>query len=154
MIKNTNNLSLTLSLNILKALGGDTSIQYDTVDDVWVAINEIYDRTGDGIDIESIILNITENGQYNFDPNEDVDAFAPVHLTVNVPQKYTDEQVESLTNTARQEGYQDGEANQKAKLIDIEITDNGVYETDDGYKKVTVAVEQGIRRIVDPQDNR
>ena len=67
MIKNTNNLSLTLSLNILKALGGDTSVQYDTVDDVWVAINEIYGRAGDGIDISAIILDITENGQYNFD---------------------------------------------------------------------------------------
>lgn len=152
MIKNTNNLSLTLSLNILKALGGDTSVQYDTVDDVWVAINEIYGRAGDGIDISAIILDITENGQYNFDPNDDVDAFAPVHLNVNVPQKYTDEQVANLQNTARQEGYQDGfvdgesegEINQKAKLIDIEITDNGVYETENGYKKVTVAVEQGI----------
>ena len=148
MIKNTNNMSLTLSLNILKALGGDTSIQYDTVDDVWNAINEIYGRAGDGIDIEAIILNITENGQYDFDPTDEVDAFAPVHLTVNVPQKYTDEQVESLTNTARQKGYQEGfvngesegEINQKAKLIDIEITDNGVYETENGYKKVTVEV--------------
>ena len=152
MIKNTNNMSLTLSLNILKALGGDTSIQYDTVDDVWVAINEIYGRAGDGIDIEAIILNITENGQYDFDPTDEIDAYAPVHLTVNIPQKYTDEQVESLTNTARQEGYQEGfvngesegEINQKAKLTDIKITDNGVYETENGYKKVTVAVEQGI----------
>ena len=152
MIKNTNNMSLTLSLNILKALGGDTSIQYDTVDDVWVAINEIYGRAGDGIDSEAIILNITENGQYDFDPTDEIDAYAPVHLTVNVPQKYTDEQVESLTNTARQEGYQEGfvngesegEINQKAKLTDIKITDNGVYETENGYKKVTVAVEQGI----------
>ena len=145
-------MSLTLSLNILKALGGDTSIQYDTVDDVWVAINEIYGRAGDGIDIEAIILNITENGQYDFDPTDEIDAYAPVHLTVNIPQKYTDEQVESLTNTARQEGYQEGfvngesegEINQKAKLTDIKITDNGVYETENGYKKVTVAVEQGI----------
>ena len=152
MIKNTNNMSLTLSLNILKALGGDTSIQYETVDDVWNAINEIYGRAGDGIDIEAIILNITENGQYDFDPTDEIDAYAPVHLTVNVPQKYTDEQVESLTNTARQEGYQDGfvngesegEINQKAKLTDIKITDNGVYETENGYKTVTVAVEQGI----------
>lgn len=39
---NTNDLSLTLSLNILKALGGDTSVQYDTVDDIWTAIKEIY----------------------------------------------------------------------------------------------------------------
>ena len=152
MIKNTNDMSLTLSLNILKALGGDTSVQYETVDDVWVAINEIYGRAGDGIDIESIILDITENGQYNFDPNDEVDAFAPVHLNVNVPQKYTDEQVTNLQNTARQEGYQEGfvdgesegEINQKAKLIDIEITDNGVYETENCYKKVTVTVEQGI----------
>ena len=152
MIKNTNNLSLTLSLNILKALGGDTSVQYDTVDDVWVAINEIYGRAGDGIDISAIILDITENGQYNFDPNDEVDAFAPVHLNVNVPQKYTDEQVADLQNTARQEGYQngfddgelEGELNQKAKLVDIHIVDNGVYEAENGYKKVTVEVEKGI----------
>lgn len=165
MITNTNDLSLTLSLNILKALGGDTSKQYDSVEEVWVAIDEIYGRAGDGIDIEAIILNITENGQYNFDPTDQIDAYAPVHLTVEVPQKYTDEQVESLKDTARQEGYndgfidgeadgyndgyaegldegfEDGVIDQKSKLEDATFTANGTYTKEDGWDNVTVAVE-------------
>lgn len=161
-ISNTNNLSLALSLNILRALGGDMTVKYETVDEVWVAINEIYERTGDRIDIEALILDITENGQYRFDPNENIDAWAPVHLNVEIPQKYTDEQVQQLVDDANTRGYNegfiagtddgyhdgyaegldDGREDQKALLESVTFEENGVYEKEDGWNSVTVEVPQ------------
>ena len=164
----TNQYSYELSLNILKALGGDMTVQYENTDQIWAAIDEIYAVSGDGLDLQALVLNITENGTYDYNITDEVDAYVPVNITVNVPQKYTDEQVEDLKNTAREEGYdsgydkgiadgyvqgesegytdgyteglEDGAEDQKALLEDITIRDNGVYEKEDGYKKVTVEV--------------
>lgn len=41
---------------------------------------------------------------------------------------------------AREEGFIEGEQTQKDKLINISITENGVYSKEDGYKEVTVVV--------------
>ena len=165
-----------LSLNILKALGGDTSIIYPDADAIWVEINKIYNNAGNRFDIVPLEKNITENGQYDYYPDGDADAFMPVNINVNVPQKYTDEQVFEIESNAIQQGYNqgyvEGEAEgkltgreegytdgyntgygtgvtdggnaQKAKLVDITITENGVYTKDDGYKTVTVEIEAGI----------
>lgn len=165
-----------LSLNILKALGGDTSIIYPDADAIWDEINKIYNNAGNRFDIVPLEKNITENGQYDYYPDGDADAFMPVNINVNVPQKYTDEQVFEVESNAIQQGYNqgyvEGEADgkltgreegytdgyntgygtgvtdggnaQKAKLVDITITENGVYTKDDGYKTVTVEVEAGI----------
>lgn len=164
----TNQYSYELSLNILKALGGDMTVQYENTDQIWAAIDEIYAVSGDGLDLQALVLNITENGTYNYNITDEVDAYVPVNISVNIPQKYTDEQVEELKETSRQQGYdsgydkgiadgyvqgesegytdgyaeglEDGAEDQKALLEDITITDNGVYEKEDGYKKVTVEV--------------
>ena len=165
-----------LSLNILKALGGDTSIVYPDADAIWDEINKIYNNAGNRFDIVPLEKNITENGQYDYYPDGDADAFMPVNINVNVPQKYTDEQVFEIESNAIQQGYNqgyvegeaegkltgreegytdgyntgygtgvtDGGEAQKAKLVDITITENGVYTKDDGYKTVTVEIETGI----------
>ena len=164
----TQNISLTLALNILKALGGDTSIQYETADQVWDAINDIYEQSGEKVDIGELILEITENGDYNFFGDDRIDAYLPVKITANVPQKYTDEQVNELVENARNEGvdagyaegyeqgndegfnegyaegvddgYEDGVADQKEKLERITISENGTYAREDGYNEVVVKV--------------
>lgn len=161
-----------LSLNILKALGGDTSVVYPDADAIWEEIYKIYDHAGGRYDIVPLQTTITENGQYDYYPDADADAFVPVNIKVDVPQKYTDEQVENLTETARKNGFNDGVtvgftdgrlvgqeegftqgytegetigmAVQKQKLTTIEITENGEYVREDGYSVVTVAVEGGI----------
>lgn len=161
-----------LSLNILKALGGDVSISYPDADAIWEEIYKIYDHAGGRFDIVSLQTTITENGQYDYYPENDADAFMPVNITVDVPQKYTDEVVGELINDAHQSGLdtgfsqgygdglemgrsegfsdgysageKDGIAFQKSKLTDIQIVQNGVYQTENGYKTVTVEVEGGI----------
>lgn len=42
---------------------------------------------------------------------------------------------------AKEEGYQQGKAAQKAKLTDITIKSNGVYSRDDGWNRIDVNVE-------------
>lgn len=163
-----NNISLSLSLNILKALGGDTSIDYDSTEAVWDAINAIYEQSGEKVDIGQLVFEITENGQYDFYGDDKIDAYLPVKINANVPQKYTDEQVNSLVETARTEGenagyaagyetgndegfnegytegvddgYEDGAADQKEKLESITISENGTYAREDGYNEVVVKV--------------
>ena len=168
----TNDSYYQLSLNILKALGGDTSISFPDADAIWDEIYKIYDHAGGRFDIVSLQTTITENGQYDYYPENDADAFMPVNITVDVPQKYTDEQVGELISDAHQSGIdtgfsqgygdglemgrsegfsdgysageKDGIAFQKSKLTDIQIVQNGVYQTENGYKTVTVEVEGGI----------
>lgn len=84
--ENYKDMSLTLSLNILRALGGDTSVQYETAEEVWGEINKIYDEKKITFDVEQLILNITENGSYEYYPTEEIDAYAPVKINVEVPQ--------------------------------------------------------------------
>ena len=161
-------ISYQLSINVLKALGGDTSKDFQSVEEVWDEINKIYDNAGDRLDIEALIMDIRNNGLYEFYPNENADAYAPVRVNVNVPQKYTEEYVEQLGREAFNEGkiegeeigyqkgfaegsddgYQDGYSEglddgaeeQKSLMVEATIRGNGVYEREDGYRKVTVDV--------------
>jgi hypothetical protein len=161
-----------LSLNILKALGGDVSITYPDADSIWVEINKIYNNAGNRFDIAPLEKIITENGEYNYYPDNNIDAFTPVNISVNIPQKYTDEQVFELEQlaeskgyirgydegeeygklTGREEGYTEGfnsgvdagQLVQKNKLTNITIVENGVYEKEDGYNVVTVEVAAGV----------
>ena len=158
-----------LSLNVLKALGGNTDVSYENVDEIWDAINEIYDNAGDRLDIQALILDIKNNGVYEYYPTEKADAYSPVRLNVSVPQKYTDEYIQELEKSVYQEGYNegndvgykdgytagntdgftdgyaegldDGTEQQKALLSEVTVKENGVYEREDGYKKVYVEVD-------------
>ena len=150
-----NNTYYQLSLNILKALGGDVSIPYPDGDAIWVEIRKIYDATGGNFDIARLEKMITKNGVYEYLAEDGIDAYMPVNISVNVPQKYTDEQVEHLKEEAKEEGYQDGLESgyqngfdngiieQKRLLTSITINDNGTYVREDGYNEVIVEVEGG-----------
>lgn len=158
-----------LSLNVLKALGGNTDVPYESVEEIWDTINGIYDNAGDRLDIQALILDIKNNGLYEYYPSENADAYAPVRLNVNVPQKYTEEYIQELEKSVFQEGYNegneegykngytagntdgytdgyaegldDGTEQQKALLEETTFKDNGVYEKEDGWNKVTVEVD-------------
>ena len=164
-----NNISYQLSLNVLKALGGDTSKNFQSVEEIWDDINEIYDNAGDRLDIQALILDIKNNGVYEYYPTETADAYSPVKLNVNIPQKYTEEYIQELEKSVFQEGYNegneegyrdgytagntdgftdgyaegldDGTEQQKALLSEVTVKENGVYEREDGYKKVHVEVD-------------
>ena len=156
-----------VAFSMYVALGGDPNMTFDSVDAVYAAIDELYGK-GTRVTIENLSVEITENGGYLYD-NEEITGYKPVSVNVNVPQKYTDEQVESLKDTARQEGYdsgydlgvadgfiqgesegytdgyaeglEDGAEDQKELLEAVTFTKNGTYTKEDGYNQVTVAVE-------------
>ena len=155
-----------VAFSMYVALGGDKTRIFDSVEAIYAEIDKFYGK-GSRITTEALTLEITENRAelYNDDA---ITGYKPVSISVNVPQKYTDEQVEELKETSRQQGYdsgydkgiadgyvqgesegytdgyaeglEDGAEDQKALLEDITIRDNGVYEKEDGYKKVTVEV--------------
>lgn len=156
-----------VAFSMYVALGGDPNMTFDSVDAIYAAIDELYGK-GTRVTIENLSVEITENGGYLYD-NEEITGYKPVSVNVSVPQKYTDEQVESLKETARQEGYdsgyelgvsdgftqgesegyndgyveglEDGAADQKELLEAVTFTENGTYTKEDGYNEVTVAVE-------------
>ena len=159
-----------VAFSMYVALGGDKTRIFDSVEAIYAEIDKFYGK-GSRITTEALIVNIGENGSelYNDDA---ITGYKPVRINVDVPQKYTDEQVEELKETSRQQGYdsgydkgiadgyvqgesegytdgyaeglEDGAEDQKALLEDITIRDNGVYEKEDGYNKVTVEIEKGI----------
>lgn len=159
-----------VAFSMYVALGGDKTRIFDSVEAIYTEIDKFYGK-GSRITTEALIVNIGENGSelYNDDA---ITGYKPVRINVDVPQKYTDEQVEELKETSRQQGYdsgydkgiadgyvqgetagytdgyteglEDGAEDQKALLEEITIIDNGVYEKEDGYKKVTVEIEKGI----------
>ena len=169
-----------LSLNILKALGGDTSIPFPDADAIWTEIYKIYDVKGGSYDIESLKLDVLENGLYIFNSTDSIDAYAPVSVNVNVPQKYTDEEVQRREEEKRAEGYESGKTDgyndgiiegkeigysdgyvvgrvdgidyQKSKLTELSVTENGVYSTEDGYNTVTVEVPTSETEPADLRD--
>lgn len=176
-----------LSLNILKALGGDVSISYPDADAIWEEIYKIYDHAGGRFDIVPLQETITKNGTYDYYPESGADAYMPVNITVSIPQDYTDEDVAAIRREATIEGYNtgyvegelsgkeegytegytsgftagetegysdgyaegldDGVEEQKALLEEIVIRDNGVYEKEDGYNKITVEVEGAVTNL-------
>lgn len=71
----------------------------------------------------------TENGSYTIYPDAGYDGLSSVAVDVIVPQ-----------GQGYEEGYEDGVADQKAKLSAITITENGDYNRPDGYSGVTVNV--------------
>lgn len=97
-----------LSLNILKALGGDISIPFADADAIWEEIYKIYDHAGGRFDIVPLQETITKNGTYDYYPESGADAYMPVNITVSVPQDYTDEDVAEIRQQATIDGYNTG----------------------------------------------
>lgn len=71
-----------------------------------------------------------ENGSYTIHPDAGYDGLSSVAVDVDVPDRYD-------------EGYEDGETDQKAKLSTTSVTENGTYTRADGYSAITVDVPQG-----------
>ena len=102
------------------------------------------------------IINRTELGQkkwYAYHAAEQPElpsgytGFYPVTLSVGVDitsvyvSGYTDG-VEVASGGSYQQGYDDGEAAQKAKLVATGVTENGIYSRPDGYSSFVVNVAQ------------
>ena len=163
-MNNINEYSYNIALNMYRKLTGDYDTSFENTDDIYTAIDENFD-SGDGrYNTEEINLSIDENGEFHYVKTDTVDAYVPVNISVDIKQKYTDEQVTELQSTARQEGYNDGYGvgfnegsdegyqdgyaeglddgaqDQRDLLEEITITENGIYEKEDGYNKVTVSV--------------
>lgn len=188
-----NSPAYRVAYSMYVALGGDPITEFSSVEEIYDAIDVLFGKGNNRITVETIALEIVENGDYNFD-DEEVTGYKPVNIKVEIPQKYTDEQVENIRVEAENNGYNtgygvgindgysngygvgyaegdaagqqtgyttgygegftqgetegyndgyaegldDGAEDQKALLEDITITENGVYEKEDGYKKVTV----------------
>ena len=188
-----NSPAYRVAYSMYVALGGDPMTEFNSVEEIYDAIDVLFGKGNNRITVEAIAMEIVENGDYNFD-DEEVTGYKPVNIKVEVPQKYTDEQVENIRVEAENNGYNngygvgmndgynngygvgyaegdaagqqtgyttgygegftagetegyndgyaegldDGAEDQKALLEDITITENGVYEKEDGYKKVTV----------------
>ena len=149
------------------AIGGDASITFENTDEIYEAINGMYAESGGRIAIEPLNMLISSNGPYTFN-DEDITGYKPVSVTVDVPQKWTDEQVTQLQQDSYNNGYSEGEtkgynngytagntdgytdgyadgvddgaADQKALLESIEFTENGTYTKEDGWNEVVVKV--------------
>lgn len=68
----SNNITKKLYENIYRALGGDPNVQFETADDIWNAVTDIYDEGYDPIELSTLEMTITENGVHEVDaPNND-----------------------------------------------------------------------------------
>ena len=90
------------------ALGGDPFSEFSSVEDIYIEINKLFGRDHDRINIEEVIMEIVENGDYTLD-DEDITGYKPVNIKVDVPQKYSDEDVENIRSQAETQGYNRGE---------------------------------------------
>ena len=83
-------------------------------------------------DLEAKTATYSTNGTYSVVPSAGKDGLSGVEVTVNVD-----------TQTPYDNGYADGEADQKAKLTTLTVTQNGTYTRADGYDEVIVDVQCG-----------
>ena len=82
-------------------------------------------------------ITITENGQTDITPDTNYTGLSRVGVNVNIDtQSYYD----NGYSQGKIDGKTEGIAEQKAKLTDINITENGNYSREDGYKSVVVNV--------------
>ena len=80
-------------------------------------------------DLEAKSVTYTTNNTYTVTPSSGKDGLSSVQVSVNVD-----------TQTPYDNGYAQGEADQKAKLGEIVITSNGIYTAADGFGRVVVNV--------------
>ena len=123
------------SLNITK--NGNYKVQYDkgfsgigTVDlAVNVPIPEINNQEKN--------ITITQNGQTEIVPDTDYTGLSKVSVNTAID---TDEYYNEGYEKGREAGISLGVLQQKQKLTDITITENGSYSREDGYGSITVDV--------------
>lgn len=81
-------------------------------------------------DLTPLDVEYTENGEYSILPPSGYDGLSSVKVTVNVD-----------SGGSYDEGYNDGIADQKAKLTSTTFTENGTFNREDGWNSVTVDVD-------------
>ena len=107
--------------------------------------NAIQYTKGENIYVETLLDTKTEDRQVEINevtvtiyPSEGNDAMTSV--TVDASNVYNDG-YESGYDNGKEDGIVEGISQQKDKLESITVTENGVYEKEDGYNKITVNVE-------------
>lgn len=92
------------------------------------------------------------NWEMTFSKPTDADGYCPVVIKADIKEKYTDAQVEEIRQESYNNGYaagdevgyqngvEAGKTQQKAELIELTVDENGTYEREDGYNKVTVDI--------------
>ena len=97
------------------------------------------------VSLEERSISINENGQVIVTTTPGFTGMSKVNINVAVPQEggYKEGYDEGYSKGHQEgvaEGYADGVAAQKSKLQDINITRNGTYDREDGYKHIIVNV--------------
>lgn len=81
-----NKVSYAIAMNIYRALGGELS-GFDSVEEVYAAIDAIYAESGGRVTIEPLSTTVTGAGTYRYD-SEDVTGYKPVEVTVDVKEGF------------------------------------------------------------------
>ena len=96
------------------------------------------------VSLEERSISINENGQVVVTTTPGFTGMSKVNINVAVPQAGYKEGYDEGYSKGHQEGvtegYADGVEAQKSKLQDINITKNGIYDREDGYKHIVVNV--------------
>ena len=96
------------------------------------------------VSLEERSISINENGPVVITTTPGFTGMSKVNINVAVPQEGYKEGYDEGYSKGHQEGaaegYADGVKMQKSKLQDITITNNGIYDREDGYKHIVVNV--------------
>ena len=119
----SNNITKKLYENIYRALGGDPNVQFETADDVWNAVTDIYDEGYDPIELSTLEMTITENGVHEVDaPNND--GYNKVKVEVAV------ESTGGAALDFTQYGYSEADSAAATNFITEQINTLALYPTD------------------------
>ena len=118
-----------IALSILKGAGGDVDKDYTSTAEIYRDVESIYKAQDNRQDVESLQVELIDNGTYTYD-DRNTQGYKPVEINVNVP-------VDDYYNS----GFENGIVIQKAKLESITITENGIYNKEDGYDEVEVNID-------------
>ena len=130
-----------LSMNVLKALGGDTSASYENTEEVWGAINDIYDidNTFNVVPIEETV---TSNKTLEYNITDEIDGYGPVRISIDVKEE---------SKTVIPNGFQFTGGD--LSLVEWDKYDwNGVYIMDNFFEGCTSSDPEWIRGFLDNYD--
>lgn len=116
-------LSVTITENGLRVI--TPSAGYDGIGEI--TINTEVPQSSAVLQYKE--LEFTDNGSYSIHPDSGYDGFSSLEIDVTVS-----------GSSGYDEGYADGVADQKAKLVATSFTENSAYTREDGWSAVTVNV--------------
>ena len=118
-----------IALSILKGVCGDVDKDYTSTAEIYRDVESIYRAQDNRQDVDPLQVELIDNGIYTYD-DRNTQGYKPVEINVNVP-------VDDYYNS----GFENGIEIQKAKLESITITENGIYNKEDGYDEVEVNID-------------